>query len=760
MIEGFNILSNIGQFDSTMPGKNFGLTPLTLFYAENGRGKTTIAAILRSLSLDDPLLVMERQRLGSQYPPHIDIRSDGRTITFRNGGWSHSLPKIVIFDDAFIADNVCSGIDVGAAHRQNLHELILGAQGVTLNTQLQTLVAKIDTHNTNLREKGGAIPATARGPFNVADFCELEVDPNIETKIEDAQRRLAAAQAEEAIRRRSGFSQFGLPDFDIEEINDILGRTLEDLQLDAAEQVRAHLGALATKGEAWVSDGMAHAAAISGATGNEVCPFCAQDLDGSDLIAHYQAYFSDTYKDLKAKVRQTGISVRDTHGGDVPAAFERSIRTAVEMHEFWKDFTELPGISVDTAAISRDWNAAREATLQTLREKARSPLEAAILSPDTVGTIQTYRRRIQEILELSEQLLDCNEAIDVVKEQSAADDVSALQNDLAKLNARKARFEPSIAALCTKYSNEKSAKATTEKKRDAARAALDTYRQQIFPTYETAINDFLSKFNASFRLGKMKSVNNRGGSSASYCVLINQRDVNVTATSGPSFRNTLSAGDRNTLALAFFFASLDQDSNLAQKIVVIDDPMTSLDEHRTLRTRQEMHELNSRVEQMIVLSHSKSFLCALWEGSSKNDRSAYCLSRAASGSEIVKWDVRNDSITEHDKRYKLIANYVKSGGADVERKVAVALRPALEAFLRVAYPTEFPPGQLLGQFLSRCNQDQGTILSVNDANELRALKNYANRFHHDSNQALETETINETELTDFAERTIRFISRR
>jgi wobble nucleotide-excising tRNase len=46
---------------------------------------------------------------------------------------------------------------------------------------------------------------------------------------------------------------------------------------------------------------------------------------------------------------------------------------------------------------------------------------------------------------------------------------------------------------------------------------------------------------------------------------------------GPSFRNTLSAGDRNALALAFFFASLERDPQRAQKIVVIDDPISSLD---------------------------------------------------------------------------------------------------------------------------------------------------------------------------------------
>ena len=760
MINGFNILRNIGQFDSVTPGTTINLTTLSLIYAENGRGKTTIAAILRSLSLGDPSLVMERQRLGSLHPPHLVVDCGGQPIVFQNGAWSQRLPDLAIFDDAFVAANVCSGIDLGVAHRQNLHELILGAQGVTLNSQLQALVAKIDGHNINLRNKGDAIPAAARGPFNVANFCDLEADPTIDTKIEVAERRLAAAKAADAIRQRAAFNSLSLPNFDIDAINGILGRVLEDLQHDAADQVRTHLSALASNGESWVAEGMAHAAAISEEAVLDACPFCAQDLNGSALIEHYQAYFSTAYKDLKASIRETGIGVRDTHGGDIPAAFERGIRTAVQTHEFWKDFIELPEIAVDTAAISREWTAAREAALQALRDKAASPLEATILSSDAVGAIQTYRRRIKEIAQLSDRLLACSDAIDVVREQAAADDIAALQNDLAKLNARKARFEPAIVALCKEYTDEKSAKAITEGRREVARAALDHYRQQIFPAYETAINDFLSRFNASFRLGRMRSVNNRAGSSASYCVVINQQDVNVTASEGPSFHNTLSAGDRNTLALAFFFASMDQDPSLAQKIVVIDDPMTSLDEHRTLRTRQEMRALYSRVEQMIVLSHSKPFLCALWSDASRNDRSAYRLTRAATGSEIAEWDVRNDSITEHDKRYEMIAGYIQSGGAAVERKVAEALRPTLEAFMRVAYPIEFPPGQLLGQFLGVCNQRPGTIMSQSDAAELRSLLDYANKFHHDKNAAWETEAINETELADFAERALLFISRR
>jgi wobble nucleotide-excising tRNase len=360
------------------------------------------------------------------------------------------------------------------------------------------------------------------------------------------------------------------------------------------------------------------------------------------------------------------------------------------------------------------------------------------LTHETRQSIQDYRACIAEVTALSERFVGANARLELVKEQAAADDLSALRTDLAKLDAQKARFELEVLPHCAAYMTEKSAKTATEALRTQARAALDQYRQQIFPAFEAAINDYLHRFGAPFRLGEVQSVNNRSGSSASYVVVINQQNVDVTADAGPSFRNTLSAGDRNTLALAFFFASLEQDPDLANKIVLIDDPMTSLDDHRTLRTREEIMSLAARVRQVIVLSHSKPFLCSLWEQADRNSSVALRINRAAVGSEIAVWDVRSDSISEHDKRHERVRGYLQVANPAREREVAQALRPILESFMRVAYPEQFPPGTLLGPFINICEQRVGGpngILSAVDIVELKLLLNYANRFHHDSNPA-------------------------
>src|SRR3546814_2728738 len=104
---------------------------------------------------------------------------------------------------------------------------------------------------------------------------------------------------------------------------------------------------------------------------------------------------------------------------------------------------------------------------------------------------------------------------------------------------------------------------STEVRRNAAREALEDYRRAVFPNYEVAINLYLQRFNAGFRIAGVATVNARAGSSCTYNVVINNQPVAIgagkTGTGAPSFRNTLRAGDRNTLAPDLFFASLAQE---------------------------------------------------------------------------------------------------------------------------------------------------------------------------------------------------------
>lgn len=736
-------------------------------YAENGRGKTTLAAMFRSLRTGVTDLILDRHRLAAANPPHIVVSATGGdpNCVFQNGAWSNTLPDIVVFDDLFVAENICSGIEVEAGHRQNLHELILGAQGVALNAAVQAHVAGIEVHNRNLRPLANAIPAASRGPYEVEAYCALQPVPNIAELVLEAERNLAATREAAPIQQQPVFTAYDLPSFDLTAIEAVLQRDLPNLDAAAAAQVQAHIAKLGPNGERWVSEGMNRIGRASADSGEEVCPFCAQGLEASPLIDHYRAYFADAYECLKIDIANKLKEVMASHGGDVPAAFERAVRVASQGYEFWRRFMDVPPLAIDTAQIARQWKAARDGVMALLQAKQAAPLDKRSLVGEVDQAFQAYEAVRQQVRGIFEVLVTLNPQIAVVKQQAASANVANLTGDLARLKAITERFSAAVDAACQAYLTEASAKATTQAALTAARDALDQYRVNVFPAYEAAINVYLGRFGAGFRIGSVASVNNRGGSSVNYCVIINNTAVNVTAgaAGGPSFRNTLSAGDRNALALAFFFVSLDREPQLAQKIVVIDDPMTSLDDHRSLTTVQEIRRLAGRVNQVVVLSHSKPFLCAVWDGADRIARAAIKIVRDGDGSDLTAWDVRLDSITEHDKRHEKVAAYILAADAAVEREVAAALRPILEAFIRVSYPSHFPPGMLLGPFIGLCGPRVGTpneILSRQDVDELRDLLDYANVFHHDTNASWETEIINDQQLVQFCERTLAFARRR
>lgn len=107
MVRRLSLLQNVGKFDNVNAGAGFPFARLTAIYAENARGKSTLAAVLRSLAGNVPDLITERRRIGSQHPPRIVIDLDGGApAIFENATWSRHEPGIAVFDDVFVAENV------------------------------------------------------------------------------------------------------------------------------------------------------------------------------------------------------------------------------------------------------------------------------------------------------------------------------------------------------------------------------------------------------------------------------------------------------------------------------------------------------------------------------------------------------------------------------------------------------------------------------------------------------------------------------
>lgn len=696
MISRIQLLRNVGQFNSVDAGRNLPLTQFVLIYAENGRGKTTLAAILRSLASGDPIPIVERRRLAAQHPPHV-VLDCGQVspVMFQDGSWNSTVPDIAIFDDDFVDDNVCSGLTVDPEHRHNLHELVLGSQGVALNRQLQGLTRQVEVHNAELRAIAAEIPSSVRGALSVDDFCELPRRSDVDAAIQVGERNLAAARAQDSVRATPQFDPLGLPSFDLAELSQKLALDPPTLDAAAAARVQAHLARLGSGGEAWVEDGIHRASTLDGE--RRSCPFCAQDLAGSSIIGHYQSYFGEEYARLRRSLSDAVAGVNELHSRDAPANFERAVRIATQRQQFWSRFTEIGPVALDTEILARSWQNARHAVLSALSAKQAAPLERLEIPTEVVEAVAAFEVQRSAVAELNERLQSANDAIRLVKREAATANPTVIETSLQNLRVVKRRHSPPISNICEEYLRAKQDKGVTERARDAAKAALERYRTAAFPSYETAINAYLSQFNAGYRVGRVSPADSRGGPICNYSLVINNTPVAVAGgaiTPGvPSFRNVLSPGDRNTLALSFFFASMDQDPGLARKVIIVDDPISSLDHHRAFTTVQVLRRLGRRVSQIIILSHNKPFLFRVWDGIDAALRTSLKIDRDANGSTITPWDVEGDSITEHDRRHEMLRTYSANGQTGDSRQVAESLRIVLEGFLSVACPEHYPKGR-------------------------------------------------------------------
>ena len=163
-----------------------------------------------------------------------------------------------------------------------------------------------------------------------------------------------------------------------------------------------------------------------------------------------------------------------------------------------------------------------------------------------------YNDRVTKLQRLMKTVDASNTRIDDFKAQLEASDVEELRRHQSRHQAIKIRHSPDVISLCDEYLTTRARKVDVESARVATRLALDEYRRGTFNRSQETVNRYLATFGAHFRLGGLKPVNIRRGSTTTYGAIINKTSVGVFGNrSGepePSFRTVFSVGDRATLA--------------------------------------------------------------------------------------------------------------------------------------------------------------------------------------------------------------------
>lgn len=377
MIQKLIAISGVGRFLSYKSAGDTEFRKYTVIFAENGRGKTTLCAILRSLQSSDPSLVLGRTALGGSGAPEIQLRLDNEIASFRKGSWNRAIPQLAIFDSIFVSENIYSGDAVALTHKRNLYKVILGKQGVAYATAIEELDARARAKGAELRDRLKVVRALVPEDQSLEAFLALEPDVDIEARILGRERALKAVLQAGQIRAREELSEVTFPKLPAE-LERLLAKTLDNVAEDAEEQIDRQVVAhgMGETGEEWLSEGLTY-------VHNNKCPFCGQGLDNAEvLVSAYRACFSSAYHDLKNEVAALREDVEESFGDRQIAKLEVLLRTNAANAEFWAKYCDLtaPHFEAPQDELFAPLRVLRGAILSLLTKKAAKPLDA--LQPD------------------------------------------------------------------------------------------------------------------------------------------------------------------------------------------------------------------------------------------------------------------------------------------------------------------------------------------------------------------------------------------
>jgi len=754
MLKKFVSIKNVGVFRNSPASGDTELRKLTLVHADNGRGKTTLCAIMRSLKTGDSTLVIERKTLDGAGDPHVHLLIGGGTAEFKNGSWGSTCDHLEVFDADFIAANVYSGDAITHEHKKNICRFVLGAEGVKLAVAYDSADAAERAAATALSAAKADLQKIIPPGMGIDTFIALVEDPEVDKRIADKKAEFAVIKDSTTIQTKGSLAKLSIGELP-ENLDSLLGKTIEGVAADAEERIGKHLEKHKMESEAWLSEGLGYVV-------EETCPFCGQGLAGSPVIGSFRSFFSEAYRAFQTELSTLETLVTGISNDATLLKVQKVIKDNATLVEFWKRYTDKPEPTLSFDDRIQPAAIKLRAVNELVTKKIATPLEVVKNSATT--EIADWKTLREEVTAYNATVDAFNPAIAAVKKSSESKSTAALEQELATLEARKTRHGKEGAEAVKTYQGAVADKAAAEKAKEKAKDDLDAYNDKVMGAYQKTVNDMLTRFGAAFRLSRVEIEYTGRAPRIGFAFGLRGVDVepggDKTPAGTPCFRNTLSSGDRSTLALALFMSQIKNRVDLANLIVIFDDPFTSLDEFRQQWTCYALRRLAEDAKQVIVLSHSLEFLKLIANRCDKPNTRTLKLEHINAGdSRIIEFNLDDAAAALVDKDVLKLRSYYYGDEKDAPATVR-CIRPVVENHMRKLAPDDCPAGNgWLGTFLGTIKAaPAGSVLTVfqPDYDDYDFLNTYTSPYAHDSGTS---PAINEQEARSAVRLTLKLIGR-
>jgi len=771
MIRKFIKIKNIGRFKDFSAAGNVILDKVNIIYGENSQGKTTLVAILKSLFQNNPNLIMERKTFGSnQEKQYVEVLLDenkGQIFRFKSNGWSAQLnsENIEIFDEFFVNENIYTGLEIQSDHQRCLFQFAVGKEGVSLAKEIEEM--KKDLHSNKfpqLRDLEEQIKILMKNHFDVEAYVNLNKDKDIDSKIEEKKREISAAELSDEIKGKESLKEIqsiSIP-LDLDSVKAFLNKSLSTISKEALQRTKEHIDKLKSvlqkEAEVWLHKGLS---VVEGIKDNK-CPFCQQDLKYAiDTIQFYQQYFNQEYRELKGDVDSFYIQIREINIEQLLNDAKSTILENKGLVEFWKRFIDIEDFEFrNFDDYYQQMNRYFEEVKLAIFNKSQD-----ILKPIPSECIDKFLQSIdtfnREVNNYNLRIQDINRQIEDLKNKQP--NLENLKKALQRLEIMKQRFSAENDRLCERYRKLK--REIEEKKEliEQKKESLNVNISQKLERYGEKTSQILEKFGAPFKIIKPNPRYRGRGQEPyfEYFIEIEECEINPLQ----KVRHTLSGGDKNALALAFFLAKIIVDEDIENKIIIFDDPISSFDYNRKRRTIEFIKFLSQKAKQIIILTHINTFAFELYDSLKNIGINPKCL-QVING-EIKEWDINEDKKHPFFKNISKLEGFV-SGQEEINLDEARRLiRICLEDKLKFNYFhffKELGDECWLGTMIKRLRKfkdNQRLKFKYSDKeeviNELENLCDFSGPSHHSNIMSQYKTDYTRDEIVNYVNSTFKMI---
>ncbi|MGF1827448.1 AAA family ATPase [Vibrio splendidus] len=768
MLEKIIKIENIKQWQHKRALEQ-GFDKLNLIYGRNGSGKSTLCKIFNFINDNDKPSIEALKPIESDGNQNLILRVNGANV---NLNYLQTNNIFQVFNQEFIDNNLYIPNAKDRSQLSNYYEFSLGSVSVQKEQNIDILKGEIDTINDLISPIETRL-STKFPNKTVAQIRRIKATITADTQIRDLEAQILDLKSVQHFRKRKTLSLLALnkPEFD----TSIFTLNIESLSKEAKEKVDEHLAKNHTEQDSyWIEQG------TKLVTESGDCPFCAQSLSNSSVFNLYQDFINESYINASDKfeldsdnfeldVSSIGCNIED---------LESLVNSNNEIIETWSD--RITGFnpeydfklldSLSSSLLSECGNLIKEKKKDLLLETDFTNFNQIFNSVFSNFDFSAYNETVQ----------DFNDQVTKFLNDLTTGSTIALQTKINEIKETQLRFEIQVVNDLQSHKSYTSDKQNKTRKIKELKEEINQEQVDSIREHKDFINVILKNFHSMIRIKELEKDNKgKGGSTRlKYIITFIDKELSVESVDDNKhiFEQIMSLGDRSALALAFFLSKFGK-SNSDNSIIVLDDPMSSLDNYRKDATIVEIEKLINNDYQTIVFSHDPFFLSEIQKYSilsqytkcfeidatyTKSNPLNPDSSQYISSQLVARSNYDSHVLHSYHKEYNKLYDFVAQSKDESKVEVARSIRPILEAHLRFLYPREFDANVWLGNMITMIRDETNESSHFYDShgriNKISKINEFSKEFHHADGFDTKVQNLDLQTVQSYAAETLHFIT--